>query len=165
MVESTLHWRKAYGTDAIAADNSVPECLLTIARLWVRAHAAITTARAGGAQPVCSQHRPSQDCGTTPSDAPTHPLVPTARVGRGQDTRCCGSSTRRWLDKPLGVRLWEGRGGGRSTSPAPPQRAGAESLPPPWARCTDAAFHHGKVGDGPLIRSRVKLLEAVRLCV
>jgi len=24
----------------------------------------------------------------------------------------------------------------------------------------DAAFHHGKVGDGPLIRSRVKLLEA-----
>jgi hypothetical protein len=30
-------------------------------------------------------------------------------------------------------------------------------------RAADAAFHHGKVGDGPLIRSRVKLLEAVRL--
>ncbi len=28
----------------------------------------------------------------------------------------------------------------------------------------DAAFHHGKVGDGPLIRSRVKLLEEARRC-
>jgi hypothetical protein len=36
MVVNTLQWRKAYGTDAIAADDSIPECLHTIARLGVR---------------------------------------------------------------------------------------------------------------------------------
>ena len=64
MVTSTLQWRKAYGTDAIAADNSVPECLLTIARLWVRAHAAVTAAREGGALPLPPHAAPSQEWST-----------------------------------------------------------------------------------------------------
>jgi len=45
MVTSTVEWRKTYGTDAIAADNSVPESLATIARLWVRAEAECSARR------------------------------------------------------------------------------------------------------------------------
>jgi len=37
MLENTLEWRKTYGTDAIATDTSIPDCLATVAVLSVRA--------------------------------------------------------------------------------------------------------------------------------
>jgi len=39
MVQHTLEWRKTYGADAIAADNSIPACLDSVAKLAVRAPA------------------------------------------------------------------------------------------------------------------------------
>ena len=167
MVASTLAWRKAYGTDAIAADNSVPECLLTIARLWVRAHAGVTAASQGAAQPAGSQPghaaRPWDKGKTRRLTRPPTGLLPPSGTGAVRPpgavvrVRAAGGTSR------VGCVLTRGDSGwGSKQSPAPSaaQLVPRRSLPRP--RGTDAAFHHGKVGDGPLIRSRVKLLEAVR---
>ncbi len=79
MVANTVEWRKTYGADAIAADNSVPECLSTIARLWVRTARGARTRR-----PSCAARAQSAQVVLHSGKAHAHSLAAPPAPSQGR---------------------------------------------------------------------------------